>query len=306
VHTVGRHALRVPDGTDGPPNVPLWMDRLATDLSDVAKDNQGTLAARPVSTAPSPGIAGRYYRDSDRGYVTRDYGTGWQLLAPGHGAGNHVDRPAASAELNGFSWTSTDRGMTWICSGGAWVLVNAEPVAVANPPSNAGASAGIDGQRISLPWGKTRVIARFNAALAGAAKWEVEGTAPQSVKRQTTGNLQTADGTLYQAPLQVNIPWVGDYFVLASLSVRFQSGNTVATGLIIYNGADQTLPYMRFASGSTGGATWYETASTEGDVSVAAAGANLQVAANTGAAAGTPAVIESGGLSVWPLKIGVA
>lgn len=88
MHTVGRHALRVPDGSDGPPNVPLWMDRLATDLSDVAKDNQGTVGARPTSTALSPGIAGRYFATTDeldagaaRRRLYRDAGQAWDELA---------------------------------------------------------------------------------------------------------------------------------------------------------------------------------------------------------------------------------
>jgi hypothetical protein len=88
VHTVGRWALRVPDGSDGPPNVPLWMDRLAVDLTDVAKDNQGTLAARPPSTALSPGVSGRYFATTDeldagaaRRRVYRDFGLGWDEFA---------------------------------------------------------------------------------------------------------------------------------------------------------------------------------------------------------------------------------
>jgi hypothetical protein len=88
VHTVGRWALRVPDGSDGPPNVPLWMDRLAVDLTDVAKDNQGTVAARPTSSTLTPGVSGRYFTTTDeldagaaRRRVYRDAGTAWDELA---------------------------------------------------------------------------------------------------------------------------------------------------------------------------------------------------------------------------------
>lgn len=80
--TIGRWGLRVPDGSELP-NVPLWLNRLATDLSDVAKDNQGTLAARPVSTALSPGIAGRWYTTTDEAggrRTYRDHGTGWEEI----------------------------------------------------------------------------------------------------------------------------------------------------------------------------------------------------------------------------------
>jgi hypothetical protein len=57
------------------------MDRLATDLADVAKDNQGTLAARPVSTVLNPGIPGQYYKATDTGQLFRDNGTGWDEIA---------------------------------------------------------------------------------------------------------------------------------------------------------------------------------------------------------------------------------
>lgn len=91
MQTIGRWGLRVPEGSDGPPNVPLRMLQLATDLSDVAKDNQGTLAARPTSTTLTPGITGRYYYvtgDPDaaqNGRHWRDTGTGWVEIPAGPG-----------------------------------------------------------------------------------------------------------------------------------------------------------------------------------------------------------------------------
>lgn len=85
---IGPHKLRVPEGDDGPPDVPLWLNRLATDLADVAKDGQGTLAARPVSTALQPSnIPGRYWYvtgDPDpeqNGRLWRDTGSAWVAVA---------------------------------------------------------------------------------------------------------------------------------------------------------------------------------------------------------------------------------
>lgn len=124
--TIGRWGLRVPQGTDGPPDVPLWMNRLATDLADVAKDNQGTLAARPTSTTLSPGVAGRYYRSSDDGAIARDHGTGWQRLAPAGLAGTFAARPGPSAELEGVSYYATDRLTEYLCSGGTWLITGSQ------------------------------------------------------------------------------------------------------------------------------------------------------------------------------------
>jgi hypothetical protein len=103
---IGRHKLRVPESTDGPPDVPLWLNRLATDLSNVAKDDQGTLAARPVSTPVSPGIAGRYFYvtgDADaaqNGRLWRDTGMSWvEVLTPSSAQATN-QRPPQSPEAN--------------------------------------------------------------------------------------------------------------------------------------------------------------------------------------------------------------
>lgn len=77
--TTSRWALRYPVGADAA-DVPLWMLRLATDLDVVAMDDQGTLAARPVSTGGSPGKRGRYYKSTDDNRMWRDHGTGWDEI----------------------------------------------------------------------------------------------------------------------------------------------------------------------------------------------------------------------------------
>lgn len=78
--TTPRWGLRYPLGTDTP-DVPLWMQNLATDLDDVAKDDQGLLANRPVSTVGTPGKRGRYYWATDELALYRDHGTGWAQIA---------------------------------------------------------------------------------------------------------------------------------------------------------------------------------------------------------------------------------
>lgn len=80
---IGRHKLRVPTGS-AVPDVPLWMGRLATDLSDVAKDNQGPVGGRPASSVTTPGVAGRWYTSTDEtgGRRTyRDHGGGYDEVA---------------------------------------------------------------------------------------------------------------------------------------------------------------------------------------------------------------------------------
>lgn len=74
--TTPRWGLRYPLGSDAP-DVPLWMNRLATDLDGVAMDDQGLLSARPTSSPGSPGKKGRYYHATDTGQLYRDTGTSW-------------------------------------------------------------------------------------------------------------------------------------------------------------------------------------------------------------------------------------
>jgi microcystin-dependent protein len=83
-----RWALRYPELTDAA-DVPLWMNRLATDLDTVAMDGQGTLAGRPVSTAVAPsGDYGRWYTTTNETAeegrthrVYRDHGAGYNEMA---------------------------------------------------------------------------------------------------------------------------------------------------------------------------------------------------------------------------------
>lgn len=83
--TTTRWALPYPAGTDVP-DVPLWMQSLAVALDNVAMDDQGTLAARPVSTVGSPGKRGRYYlvtgdpTPANNGRLWRDNGAGWDEI----------------------------------------------------------------------------------------------------------------------------------------------------------------------------------------------------------------------------------
>lgn len=101
-----RRGNRYPIGADAA-DVPLWMQRLAEDLDDAPHDDQGTLAARPVSTPGSPGKAGRYYTVLSTGIVYRDYGTGWQIISRPMAMGRNVsvgNFPASGSGGDQINW----------------------------------------------------------------------------------------------------------------------------------------------------------------------------------------------------------
>lgn len=74
--STSRWGIPYPELTDAP-DVPADMKALAESLDDVAKDDSGTLAERPTSSAESPGKVGRYYYATDKHILYRDTGTGW-------------------------------------------------------------------------------------------------------------------------------------------------------------------------------------------------------------------------------------
>jgi Phage Tail Collar Domain len=80
--TTPRWGLRYPLGSDAP-DVPLWMERLATDLDNVAMDlPQGLLASRPSASK-----AGQLYWATDAQILYRDTGTAWIAIGPNVAAG---------------------------------------------------------------------------------------------------------------------------------------------------------------------------------------------------------------------------
>lgn len=83
-----RRANRYPVGGDSPPDVPLWMSRLATDLDDAPRDNQGVIGSRPPASGVSPRSPGEWWistDEQDRGVtrrrIYRGHGTGYDELA---------------------------------------------------------------------------------------------------------------------------------------------------------------------------------------------------------------------------------
>lgn len=77
--TTPRWGTRYPDIAEGA-DVPLWLERLALDLDDHAKDDQGLLGDLPESSVSAPGKRGRYYWATDTQQLFRDNGLGWDLI----------------------------------------------------------------------------------------------------------------------------------------------------------------------------------------------------------------------------------
>lgn len=85
-----RMALPYPTGTT-PSDVDGWMKLLAEAVDALAAIyGQGTFANRPISTAGSPGKAGRFYvvtSGTENGQVWYDHGTGWIQVNPSQAIG---------------------------------------------------------------------------------------------------------------------------------------------------------------------------------------------------------------------------
>jgi hypothetical protein len=129
--TSARYGIAYPD-----PATRLDRADVPTDIASVvaaietsAMYGQGTLAARPVSTAGSPGIQGRIYvaTDTAPNLVYYDYGTGWALVGAGMAArGPNSAIPPATAQNKGTIWISSDAGVPYgtgtafISDGAAW------------------------------------------------------------------------------------------------------------------------------------------------------------------------------------------
>lgn len=221
-----RWGIRYPAGTDVP-DVPLWMSRMAADLDDVAKDTQGTFASRPTSSVGTPGKAGRFYTATDlqSSPTLRDFGTGWRGINEAYGT--YAQRPAAATDLEGLMYYATDKWMRFLCTAGAWVLIEAIPQPVASIPTNA--SGPVDGQRISLPIGTARGVFRYNAGSGNAAKWESEGSAwIYDYIAAATGSLTTAYAATTVPGPSLAIPFPGDWLIrLSAWAAAGQQGQSV-------------------------------------------------------------------------------
>jgi hypothetical protein len=191
--TIGRWALRVPEGTDGPADVPLWMDRLATDLSDVAKDNQGTLAGRPTSTVLAPtNTPGAYYvttneedpAGSARRRIYRDHGAGYDELVTVPVSRRMIDATLladsgtsaakGAAGSLGRWYRATDTGQLFFDTGAAWLDIPQRQAPVLTFPTTnlyEGLEVLIQTSQM-LADGIAPYRFRYRSAIPDSYKWE--------------------------------------------------------------------------------------------------------------------------------------
>jgi len=139
--TVGRLALWFPALSDNA-DVPEDMGLLANGIENlgVFLYDQGTLAARPVSSPASPGTEGLFYFATDIEKFYYDTGLGWIDLGGQHAGTHHpvtgtdkipmslsgvlADRPAATAVADGTHYFATDQYVDYVEVGNAWVRVS--------------------------------------------------------------------------------------------------------------------------------------------------------------------------------------
>jgi hypothetical protein len=138
--TGARLALWYPALTDNA-DVPEDMSLLANDLEGLGifLYDQGTLAARPISSPASPGVEGRFYFANDTQKFFYDNGLGWIDLGGNH-AGNHdpvtgtdrfsanlagtlAERPDAADVVANTHFYATDQRAEYIESNDNWIRV---------------------------------------------------------------------------------------------------------------------------------------------------------------------------------------
>lgn len=192
-----RWALPYPVGTDVP-DVPLWMNQLAVALDNVAMDDQGTLAARPVSTVGTPGKRGRYYlvtgdsTAANNGRLWRDNGTGWDEVV--------TNVPTVTA-LPGTPYDGQEiRLLVDATNGIVWHL-------------------------------------KYRSGSASPYKWEFIGGSPLYNVLDTDNALGTVTtyGDLANVGPSLTMPFVGDYDFTYNANF-YSTGNNVSGGMNLSGG----------------------------------------------------------------------
>lgn len=136
--TGGRLGLWFPalgDNADVPEDIGLLAN--GVEAAGVFLYDQGTFAARPVSSPASPGVEGRFYYANDTQKFYYDTGLGWVDLGGTHAGTHHpvtgtdkfpmaisgalADRPAAADVADGTHYWATDQRVEYMEIGNAWV-----------------------------------------------------------------------------------------------------------------------------------------------------------------------------------------
>lgn len=203
--TTPRWGLHYPEGTDAP-DVPLWMQELATDLDDVAKDDQGTLALRP-----SAGKRGSYYYATDTGRLFRDNGTSWDEISIASSISAAIHQPG---DMKATARATAPTG--WLLCDGSNVSRSTYAALFAAIGTNFGGgdgstTFGLPDMRGRVPVGVDGSAGRLSAADAlGSSGGEEKHTL--SITEMPAHNHGGATGA-NTAPFGTNVPlgnsWTG-------------------------------------------------------------------------------------------------
>lgn len=123
-----KHSLRRLTGGSLISEIDTGIAALADDIDAIiATDDQGTFAARPVSTAGSPGKSGRYYYATDTGELFRDTGTAWVAVQVGLIANADLADGAVSVVKTGVGDSGLARGSFSAIRSGSYVTTANQP-----------------------------------------------------------------------------------------------------------------------------------------------------------------------------------
>lgn len=200
--TTSKYAFPWPAGTDLVNQGDNAIRALAEGIdSKIATDDQGTLAARPVSTAESPGKTGRYYWATDTGQLFRDHGTGWDEIAgkpkvvgnlagivPYDGQEIYVLADAANGVLWHFRWRSAGVGAyKWEFLGGPplYAAVDADQAVPGNSATYVDLST--IGPDIPVPVGGD-----YDVEIG--ARWYSSGAGHDAAMSYSVGSTAASDG----------------------------------------------------------------------------------------------------------------
>lgn len=154
------------------------------------------------------------------------------------------NRPVASSALNGTRFFASDKMMEWICSGGAWVLLN-----VLSPDVSVLPSSPIDQQEcqyVSDAAGGIKWHLKYRAGSSSAYKWEYIGGSSlfAEVETNETCNSDAVIRDLATVGPSLVPPLNGDYEFELGASMSANPGGAGAPEGYCYlnvNGTTDTL-----------------------------------------------------------------
>jgi hypothetical protein len=210
------------------------------------------------------------------------------------------NRPVASSALNGVRFFASDKMMEWICSGGAWVLLN-----VLAPDVSILPSSPIDQQECQYVSDAARGIKwhlRYRAGSSSAYKWEFVGGTYLHVESINTGVLSNTGFTSYAAGgggIAITVPLAGDYEI--EIGCAAYATSSVDAMMSYTVGAAAALDADRALIGATSG---YAQAGSRATVKTGIAAATAIAAAYRTGTAGVSTSFIDAWMRLRPVRVG--